>query len=338
VAEVDALIMTRESIMADFFATTSYNRTARDWRDVPETAADADDAPVAFGKRAPLPGKVFTVPRERLQGRLYRKELERIMLEFFAEMRAVLINSVVSACQRVIKTDPDKLSLVDQAMGLIDFSVLANLPKKMQKTLEKTYADAGAHAIKISSAGVGVSVHPRAGAFEQVHEDALDYAKFRSAEMVGMTYNDAGDLVPNLRVEAETGKVWAISETTREGIRSDVEAVVSGELQITELADTLRASYGFSDTRARLIARTEYNTANGAGALAGFVANGIKRKIWVTSHDDAVSEECAANEEQGPIPVDDEFQSGDDTDPAHPNCRCNVSAYVKIGDDGEIEE
>ena len=39
---------------------------------------------------------------------------------------------------------------------------------------------------------------------------------------------------------------------------------------------------------------------------------------------DDACDECVANAEQGAIGLEDEFLSGDDAPPAHPNCRCDV--------------
>lgn len=316
--------------MDTFFATRSYNDT-RDWRSMPELA-----------KASKPKGKTLApVDRDRFKGRVLRNDLAREMVSFFGDVRASVIPSVVSACKQVssvMKSDKEMLATVDSIMGLVDFSVFSTLPKRIRNTLYKTHSSAGIEALKITNAGAGVAVHPRKDAFAQVHEDALDYSKFHSAELVGMTYDGAGDLVSNTRVEVETGKAYAITEETRDGIRSHVEDVVSGRLPITELADTLRGSYGLSDTRASMIARTEYNKANGEGALAGYRINGIKYKRWMSSHDSQVSDECQANEEQGPIPVDEAFQSGDMTDPAHPNCRCNIAAHIVLGGDDNNSE
>jgi hypothetical protein len=44
----------------------------------------------------------------------------------------------------------------------------------------------------------------------------------------------------------------------------------------------------------------------------------------VSQGDGDVSDLCRMNAEQGWIPIDEIFVSGDDTIPQHPNCRCNV--------------
>lgn len=328
----------------DFFETTSYNVTPNDWRDVAATASDEDDAIAkSYGTELRKRMKGRTLPpvdRNRVHAKELQSELHATIAKFFTSIKDDITRQAVDACERLLayKNDTGDLTKknttkedVSAAQGMVDFSVLNKLPRKTQNTLGRIYADGGQQAIKISTAGVG-TVYEDNDAWHQVHEDALDYAHFRSAEMVGMKYNDDGELVDNPDAK------WAITDETREGIRSAIESVVSGDLPITTLPDTLRESYGFSDARASAIARTEFNKANGEGALAGYRANGIKLKVWLTSGDANVSDDCAANEDQGPIPIEEEFQSGDLTDPAHPNCRCSVSAHIDLADDGDTEE
>ncbi len=67
--------------------------------------------------------------------------------------------------------------------------------------------------------------------------------------------------------------------------------------------------------------------AHGQGQLAAFRQSGVvERKGWSTSEDGDVCEDCTANEDEGDIALEDDFQSGDDAPPAHPNCRCALVA------------
>lgn len=77
--------------------------------------------------------------------------------------------------------------------------------------------------------------------------------------------------------------------------------------------------------RREVIAITEAAKAVSEGDAAAAKADGAKWKIWQTTGDDRVSDLCQANEAQGPIPIDEKFNSGHDTTPGHPRCRCSVS-------------
>jgi hypothetical protein len=79
-----------------------------------------------------------------------------------------------------------------------------------------------------------------------------------------------------------------------------------------------------------LIDTTETDAAKWFGQTKGHEAKGDGAyKMW-TALDPC--EECAANEDEGPIPVGEEFQSGDYAPPAHPNCTCDLEYVDEDGD------
>ena len=90
----------------------------------------------------------------------------------------------------------------------------------------------------------------------------------------------------------------------------------------------------FGEDRATLIADTEVALANGQGALAGYKeakAAGVKlKKVWVCDSDPCPI--CEENQNQGPIDVESEFESGDDAEIAHVNCLCHTESVVEDDD------
>jgi SPP1 gp7 family putative phage head morphogenesis protein len=135
--------------------------------------------------------------------------------------------------------------------------------------------------------------------------------------------------------------ITQIEENTRDMLRDTVAQAIEEGWSSDELAHEIAGSIGFSDERAQTIARTETIAANNQGNLAAYkdaAAQGIAlMKEWLTAGDDLVSEECQANEDQGPIPLDDDFDSGDDAPPLHPNCRCAVAPVVSDESDNQDE-
>jgi hypothetical protein len=79
-------------------------------------------------------------------------------------------------------------------------------------------------------------------------------------------------------------------------------------------------SAAFSDYRAETVSRSELIKAYGKASLGSYREGGAWGKEWATGGDPC--DECMANEEQGPIPIDEGFQSGDDAPAAHPRCEC----------------
>lgn len=103
------------------------------------------------------------------------------------------------------------------------------------------------------------------------------------------------------------------------------------ELKATDLSqeeiDRRAAAYHkkLLKDRRETIARTEMRKGTSEVKAIDARERGAKYKVWQTVGDDRVSDECQANEAQGPIPIDEEFAGGVDTAPQHPNCRCAVS-------------
>ena len=172
--------------------------------------------------------------------------------------------------------------------------------------------------------------------FEAIEEQLLDgirevAASAASAAAKALRIKDVDILsLANTRAEkwadghaAELIKDFA--DTTRELLRGSIIEAEQQGWSNEELAKELRDNYAFSKQRADTIARTELKTADSEGAIAGWRASGLKmKKEWIRSANDAECDICESNEMQGPIDLDDSFDSGDDTSPAHPNCECAV--------------
>lgn len=142
----------------------------------------------------------------------------------------------------------------------------------------------------------------------------------------------AQDRVGNLITE--------VSDTTRDAVNELVASAIDQGLTNDELAEQLSDAFGFSDDRALMIARTETANADVAGTLIGFRQSGVvAQKEW--DPDAAACEICLENADAGPIDLDDDFPSGDDGPPAHPNCECAlipVLAEGVIAAAGDVEE
>jgi hypothetical protein len=58
-------------------------------------------------------------------------------------------------------------------------------------------------------------------------------------------------------------------------------------------------------------------------------------KAWVTNGDGC--DACTANEDEGPIPIEDTFQSGDYAPTAHPGCDCDLEFTDDDGNEVDID-
>lgn len=166
-----------------------------------------------------------------------------------------------------------------------------------------------------------------------VHEDAVEWAQERAAELVGRRYNAAGDLVDNPDAS------MAITDDTRDAVRGAVADALENGLSAQELSDNIEDLDAFGADRALTIARTEIIRANNQGHLSAFRASGVvDQKEWSTAEDGDVCDDCEGNEDDGAIGLDDVFSSGDDAAPAHPNCRCVIVAVTGEEDNDESDD
>jgi hypothetical protein len=183
----------------------------------------------------------------------------------------------------------------------------------------KVAADSGFEALKqlrISDEGIT----------SLVHERAVEFAKERAAELIGMRYDkQTGQLVENPNPK------WAIEDSTRDMLRSSVAKALEEGPTVQDLRNEIIDSYAFSPERAEMIARTELAIAHSKGSVEGYkAAEGLgfhTMKEWLVSQDEP-EDECMDNADQGPIEMDEAFVSGDFEPPAHPNCKCAIMPYV----------
>lgn len=96
-------------------------------------------------------------------------------------------------------------------------------------------------------------------------------------------------------------------------------------LASAELAANLR-SIADSPRHALTIAQTEMHRALSVQATANYSEWGVTQIQWGASDTD---DECADNDDEGPVDIGHVFSSGDTEPPAHPNCRCWIEPVVE---------
>ena len=129
--------------------------------------------------------------------------------------------------------------------------------------------------------------------------------------------------------------VTNIDPTTRDMLATDIDEAYKQGLSTDELAGILQDNYAFSDARADTIARTEIAKADMSGSMKTYRESGVVTgKKWLLAEEPCPI--CEENENDGIIDIDEDFSSGDDAAPAHPNCECDVAPVV--GDSTEDDE
>ncbi len=228
---------------------------------------------------------------------------------------------------RKVRKDDDEDALMAAAVAAdIDLSAFDTLVDATPEILRKLLDDSGVRAL------AQVGVQDRGQLVNQVYQYSVDYAQERAAELVGKKWVN-GVLVDNPNAE------WSIPSATRDEIQSIITDAFAGRIEPNSIESAIREAGAFSADRAELIARTEITRANSYGSLGGYKAAAdagvILKKAWLP--DDSACEICLDNEADGDIDLDEQFSSGDDAPPAHPNCECSIIPVTE-SESSEAEE
>jgi len=117
----------------------------------------------------------------------------------------------------------------------------------------------------------------------------------------------------------------SLDDTTLDGIFTTFRDARLEAKTNSEVAQMLRDNFDeISDSRGEMIARTESANAMGDANYAAAKENGAATHYWVVAGPGC--DYCDPNEDDGEIPIDEPFSSGDLSEPAHPNCECYTQA------------
>lgn len=262
-------------------------------------------------------GFVALAPTRRLvEGR--RKALQRVLQRGLARVGGRVVAAVETVLEDASKAiDPGTEQRLREAamaaVGSLDFLI-----DPIADILEVIAEDTSRVALaQLGSSRVDDIV-------DQVSERAVADARERAAELVGRRILSNGDIIDNPSAR------WAISESTR----TEVNSLITRVLRENEGADTiiqeLQDAHAFSPARAEMVSRTEVAGVNSRASMVAYreaEQAGVQvQKEWILGPNPC--EVCQANASQGPIGLDDSFDSGDDTAPSHPNCECAVIPVV----------
>lgn len=254
--------------------------------------------------------KIQPIDRERAELQPYLKELADLLTAFFRKQGAIYAKKITQAMGKA-----DDSAEVERVMGELDFYQWSQLIQPTTAILEKI-AIAGVVAAKQQ---ISLGSQDADRITDLASKDAIAYAKKRGAELVGMRILPDGEIVVNPNPH------WAITETTRDNLRTLVTKATAEGWSNADLAKTIKASESFSPGRAMTVARTESAFADVQGSAALWKRSGVvKKKEWITANDDKVSPDCVLNGEAGAIDFDATFPSGQKWAPDHPNCRCAI--------------
>jgi len=137
-------------------------------------------------------------------------------------------------------------------------------------------------------------------------------------------------------LKSERPLIWAkMSETTKDHIKPILQEAVKTGQSYTDTAEIISKNFGFSQSRAQMIATNEIGHAYAYGNQVP-IWDAVKEgenfeKRWSITGDGKETDECLDNDADDWIPFEDYFTSNDFDAPRddHPRCRCDT-LYKRI--------
>lgn len=268
---------------------------------IAQRVASAYASRSSYAKRKAKLGKPLPVLK-RNQKRHDRTAtaIQKLATRVFAKQRKALAKALRARAEKYAKADDTDLrALIAEILkdGWDDdareklWTLLSDLSEaRAAEALEqlKPYLDDEAYA----------------AALTQANERAVEWARFRTTNMI-----------------------TEVDDTTRQIVNELTASTIEDGLTNDQFADLLSDSFGFSDSRSEMIARTETAFADTAGTLGGYKASGVvDKKGW--SADAEACDDCAALDGVE-VAIDDDFpDGGGDGPPRHPRCECSVYAVL----------
>lgn len=222
-----------------------------------------------------------------------------------AQLPIYITAQVAPLLQAAQKAKKPKAELPDGFY--IDLQPLADMRGTLQSAIEEAAKKGGVSGL------LEVGITKGDVLFDLVPSDAIAFAAKRAAELLG-TDGVGGEL----------------GESTRMFIRSLIAQALEEGWSVEVLAKALSADYAFSADRAIIIADFELRNALAEGEMDAWKASKVvKAKEWLLSNNENTCEVCGANAAQGAIPLNKEFSSGHQHQPAHPHCNCSIAPVTK---------
>jgi hypothetical protein len=248
------------------------------------------------------------------------RKLKKAYTKFFKTAGSDISAQLSRAIESISKADEDTVKKILDELNFEGWTILTDVTEEV---LHQIYREAALHGIKnLVTADLPIALGEE-GLTDLVNDSALDYARARAAEMVGKRWVD-GKLVDNPNPQ------WAITESTRDELRSMVEKAIDEGWSPRHLSDEIETSGLFGEDRAEMIARTEIKIADSKGNMESYKESGLDlEKQWQISADHVDEDDCDENESEDWIDMNDVFMSGDDSPPLHPNCMCSLGIRVK---------
>lgn len=125
----------------------------------------------------------------------------------------------------------------------------------------------------------------------------------------------------------------SITQTTQDDLSATIQAGIDAGESLTDISTRVADVYDIAKgARTDMIARTEVAAASNFGAIEAYKQVGVTQHEWAVV--DPQDDDCLEND-GAIVDIGDEFPSGDEEPPVHPNCQCTT---LPVFDDSTDEE
>lgn len=161
----------------------------------------------------------------------------------------------------------------------------------------------------------------------QAREDVeRDVFGVKAIEGIGINWEFANDAAAAWAITYGDNLVGEIAKTTTPRIQRLISDWITNGESLQTLIDRVQSGYLYSENRARTIAVTEVTRAFAQGNIEAWKASGVMElKRWNTAVDELVCPICAPLH-RTTVPMNGTWPGGIESPPAHPRCRCWVTA------------
>ena len=293
----------------------------------------ANDLAALLEKSAP---KGLRHPKHAVHIKPARAAIKRVMVHFFERQRKAVLAAVKPHIERQLMLHPEPIR--EAAAGRqVDYDALkASVVNAMW---DHPLIEASSGGKTFARSLMPTSLHPLS--FSATASETSEYNEAitdligAAAKSLGTTAGPdfAGDYLAEHSLSKLTGGLDRTSiERLQDALATSWDAGGDYDSMVKAITDTFD---DFSTTRAELIARTESADAYNAARHQIATDAGFDEHAWETESGDPCPE-CEANEAQGFIDIDEDFQSGDDAPTAHPGCLCLTNfRKSSVSDDEE---
>jgi SPP1 gp7 family putative phage head morphogenesis protein len=254
--------------------------------------------------------QVRPINRDRPRIKALRQKLAELLRRTFRKWARGAARNAINAYEKIAKAEDEDVQKILQAIDTRGWAVIWDDMAPLLTAITKE---------GVAQAFLQIGFSPEAEMAAEANDLAVNWAKSWVAGLVGKIWQD-GKLVDN------PDQKYSIPKATREMLRPDVAQALEEGWSSARLADAIRDSYGFSEARAEMIARTETTRADIHGNLLAWRQSGVvEKRQWVVSGKENMCDECEGLDGTE-ADIDDDFPDGDP--PLHPNCDCTVVAVV----------